>query len=87
MNKLSLSFLFYFLLIIIINEFILYFNYILFNIWSNFSISASYNDLLIIFCMCIFLSILPIIFFYIWLISIIIKYILYFRQIFINRNI
>ena len=57
----------------------------LFNIRENFSITTNYNDLLILFCMCIFLSILPIIFFYIWLILIIINNILYFHKIFINK--
>ena len=85
MIKLSLLLLFYLLLSIILTESILYFNQILSNKWLKFSISMTYNDLFIICCICILLSIIPIICFYIWLILIIIKYILYFHQIFINK--
>ena len=87
MNKLSLSLLFYLVFSIIITEVILYFNQMLFTKLLKFSISITYNDLFIIICIYILLSIIPMIFFYIWLILIIIKRILYFHQIFINKNI
>ena len=87
MNKLSLSLLFYLGFSIIITEVILCFNQILSNNLLKFSISITYNDLFITICIYILLSIIPVIFFYMWLILIIIKRILYFHQIFINKNI
>lgn len=83
-NKIYL-FLFYFLLTIKVNKYLIHFKQISINQLLESKISITYNNLFIIYSICIFLTIIPIIFFYIWLIIIIIKYILYFKKIFIDK--
>ena len=83
-NKIYL-FLFYFLLTIKVNKNLVYFKQILINQLSEIKILITYNELFIVFCSCIFLTIIPLIFFYTWLIIIIIKYILYLKKIFIDK--